>query len=583
MMEEYPMRAPGKIVFVLMVFQFSPFVFGDIDWQPTGKGGLESLDGGDGSTALTSKGGHKCLTMKEGAQPPSLFLYFGAAAQKDAAPEPVYVVVEYFDAALAGQITLEYDSRMGDTLRDKYRPAEQVWGGWLVGSRKWKTAVFCIEKPLLAHRQNLGADFRLGGTKLFVRSVRLTGVRPADVETLGALDLSVLKARVKIGEGGQLIIGGFDPPRKEDGPGVVRSLESALPAMKSLGVTSHEGYVRWNLCEPEPGIYDWSVYYAFVEVYRKYNIQWVPFLIVGSAYSLPEWYYKKPGSQGYVCLEHGEQSDVQSLWNPVLRGHVARFIEAFCEHYRDTGVIESILLGITGNYGEAIYIASGNDWTSDIYGPYHTHPGFWAGDPFAGEDFNQWLTAKYAVIAALNTAWKTSFKAFGDIKPFLRAEAPNDRGWLDFADWYIGSMNDYALFLMETTRRHFPRGDIYLCTGGHAPVEHGADFGEQCQLAAQVDGGVRITNEGSHYPGNFSLTRWVASAGRQYGAYFSFEPAGAVDAPGVIARVYNATASGAKGLHYYSPNLFGNAEASRNFERWGRFFTQRNPCVELAV
>jgi hypothetical protein len=318
-------------------------------------------------------------------------------------------------------------------------------------------------------------------------------------------------------------------------------------------------------------------------VYRKYGLKWVPFLIVGSAYSLPDWYYKKPGSQGYVCLEHGEESDVQSLWNPVLREHVSRFIKAFCDHYRDTGVIESILLGVTGNYGEAIYVATGNDWTADIHGQYHTHHGFWAGDKYAVEGFREWLERKYGNIETLSKAWGKPVAGFDGIKPFLRKDAPNDRAWLDFCDWYIGSMTEWSRFWLRETRNNFPKGGIYLCTGGHAPAEHGANFGDQCKAAAEVGGGVRITNEGSDYKANFSLTRWVASAGRQYGAYFSFEPAGEVKPEAVSARIYNATASGARGLHYYYPNLFGSADATENFVRWGKQFKQRSPIVEIAV
>ncbi|MCX5759852.1 MAG: beta-galactosidase [Candidatus Hydrogenedentes bacterium] len=218
---------------------------------------------------------------------------------------------------------------------------------------------------------------------------------------------------------------------------MVRALRGAVPSLKSLGVTSHEGYVRWNLCEPEEGRYDWSVYDAFVGVYKQTGLKWLPFLIIGSAYSLPDWYYKQPGSQGYVCLEHGEATDVESLWNPVLRGHVARFIQAFCEHYRTTGVLEGILLGVTGNYGEAIYVATGNDWTSDVHGPYHTHAGYWAGDPYAVKDFQKWLANRYADVAALNKTWGAQFAGFDAVKPFLRKDAPNDRAWLDFCKWYI--------------------------------------------------------------------------------------------------------------------------------------------------
>ena len=122
--------------------------------------------------------------------------------------------------------------------------------------------------------------------------------------------------------------------------------------MKALGVTSHEVYVRWNLCEVASGRWDWSVYDRYVEVYKKHGLKWVPFLICGSAYSLPDWYYKSPESQGYVCLEHGQESDVQSLWNPALREHVRRFIRAFCEHI---GVAKRDIGGVVGSETRSAY------------------------------------------------------------------------------------------------------------------------------------------------------------------------------------------------------------------------------------
>lgn len=545
--------------------------------------GLRALDGSDGRTTAVERGGAPCLTNRPESTPPAVYLYFDAdnARAADAAG-PLYVVVDYYGGGLGGVITLEYDSALGDAVFHVYRPCERRWGGWMTGEEGWKKAVFLLEKPRFAGRQNLGGDFRLGGVPLFVRSVSLTHELPADSERLEAEAAKALEPRVKIGAGGQFIVGGFDPVKRDD-DSAVRSLENAAPGLKALGVTSHEGYVRWNLCEIEPGRYDWSVYDAFVDVYRKYDLKWVPFLIVGSAYSLPAWYYKQPGSQGYVCLEHNEESDVQSLWNPALREHVARFIRAFCAHYGPTGVIEGILLGVTGNYGEAIYIASGNDWTADVYGPYHTHPGFWAGDPYAVKSLQGWLSAKYGTVEALNKSWGASHGAFEEVKPFLRDAAPNDRAWLDFCGWYIGSMTEWSRFWLQETRKGFPKGDVYLCTGGHAPAEHGSDFGEQCKIAAEIGGGVRITNEASDYAGNFTLTRWVASAGRQYGAYYSFEPAGTVTPEGVVARVYNATASGAKGLHYYYGNLFGSQAASENFVKWGGEFKQRQPIGEIYV
>jgi len=391
-----------------------------------------------------------------------------------------------------------------------------------------------------------------------------------------------IAADVQIGPGGELIIGGFDPSKPADADRLTKQLDEALPKLKSLGVTSHESYVRWNLCEPSEGQFDFAIYDKFVAVYKKHGFKWVPFIICGSPYSLPDWYYKKPGSQGYVCLEHNQESDVQSLWNPKMRDNVSHFLKAFCEHYRDSGVIESVLLGVTGNYGEAIYPATGNDWTADVHGKYHSHPGFWAGDPFAVKSFQEFVKKKYADNDKLITAWNSKTVDIANIKPFLQKDAPNDRAWLDMVDWYTASMTDYARFWLKETRKHFG-GEIYLCTGGHAPPQHGADFGEQCRIAAEVKGGVRITNEASDQAGNFTLTRWVASAGKQYGAYYSFEPAGGVTPAGVIARIYNATASGAHGLHYYYPNLMDNKQATANWEKFGDQFKQRKPIVEIAV
>ena len=541
------------------------------------------LSGADGVVVETHRGRRACVASKANQQPPSLFMYFGVAGTARAASDaPVYVEVTYYDNKPGVPLTLEYDSNAGDELGDKYRPAEEQWGGARFGKRIWKRAVFLLEQPRFAGRQNLGASFRIGGGDLVVHNVALHASRPSGLERLDDATPARLLSKTRIGADRHFIIGGFDIDGEKALAGQLRALRNALPPLRAMGLTSHEAYVRWNLCEPEPGRYDWSLYDAYVEVYREVGVKWVPFLIIGPAYSLPEWYYKQPGSQGYVCLEHGEESDVESLWNPVLRGHVANFIRAFCERYRDADIIESILLGITGNYGEAIYVATGNDWTANTHGEYHTHAGLWAGDPYARADFRRFLAEKYERIAGLNGAWNTAFEGFDIIEPFQRAEAPNDRAWLDFSAWYIGAMNEYAKFWVETARAHFP-GRIEICTGGHAPVEHGADFGEQCKIAAACGAGVRITNEGSDYRANFSLTRWVASAGQQYGAYYSFEPAGMVDENGVIARIYNATASAALGLHYYYPNIFGGEKSRNNFLRWAHKFRRSRPIVEVAA
>ena len=80
------------------------------------------------------------------------------------------------------------------------------------------------------------------------------------------------------------------------------------------------------------------------------------------------------------------------------------------------------------------------------------------------------------------------------------------------------------------------------------------------------------------------ITRWVASAGKHYGAYYGFEPAGAEDEVGIVARIYNATASGANQLHDYNPNVVSSQsriEAQRNHIAW--LFHVPKPIVPVAL
>jgi hypothetical protein len=60
------------------------------------------------------------------------------------------------------------------------------------------------------------------------------------------------------------------------------------------------------------------------------------------------------------------------------------------EHYSPQGIFESINLGISGDYGEAIYPAIGN-WPTK----YHSHPGFWCGDALAAADFRRAMSELY--------------------------------------------------------------------------------------------------------------------------------------------------------------------------------------------
>jgi len=169
------------------------------------------------------------------------------------------------------------------------------------------------------------------------------------------------------------------------------------------------------------------------------------------------------------------------------------------------------------------------------------------------------------------------------VATFLPDAAPSPRARADMVAWYVDAMTEWSEFWVASTRRHFPETEINLCTGGDANPFLGADFTAQALTIEPHDAGIRITNEASEYGSNFVVTREVATACRSLGVPYGFEPAGRVDELGVIARIYNATASGATHLQYYADNVLGKAEAMDSYRAWAGHLQRREPTVHAGV
>jgi formylglycine-generating enzyme required for sulfatase activity len=355
-----------------------------------------------------------------------------------------------------------------------------------------------------------------------------------------------------------------------------------LSRLKKLGATSIEQYVTWQTVE-DAGRDEWdfTLWDKSVAQMKNAGLKWVPFLIMGPAYALPKWYRESPDFEGLYCLEHNMPSKINSIWDENFHYYIDRFIARFAAEYRDSGIIEALLLGITGDFGEAIFPDWHGNWCTQIPNLYHSHAGYWCNDRFARKHYVKYMAAKYKDINVLNAAWGANYPAFSAIgfpvpvtggqenfridehtqaAKFDLSTPEKRRFFTDFTDWYRRSMEEYASFWMGCVRKHFPDTPIYLCTGGNAAAWHAADFAAQSKLAAAAGGGVRITNEASNYPLNFSVTNWVSSACRHYGAYASFEPAGMVTERGVVCRIYNVTAAGIIGLHMYVSNFYGSED-----------------------
>ncbi len=483
----------------------------------------------------------------------------------------LWVTVEFYPEAVA-VVGLQYDAA-GDegALAGRYVACEDSALGYRVG--EWMHFTFHVPHARLGNGQNNHSDFRLTPPHgVVIGKITVSTTKPDDYETTRAPRPEALEPyRVRIGEGFELTFGNDATP-------------ATAALYRMLGVTSIESYAHWQSVEPNArGEWDWSKWDEQAQVLRDVGLRWVPFLIAGCAYATPDWFRLSGSSHVYRCLEHGQDSYVQSLWNPELLPAVDHYLEAFAGHY-EPELIESVLLGVTGIYGESIYPAGPEGgWTADRTGTYHNHIGFWCADDLAKADFRRFLKERYSTIGALNDRWGTAYANFDAVEPFLPQDRPSDRAYLDFRHWYMGAMTDWSEAWVKSARRHFPKSEIYLCTGGDGNVMLGADFSAQTKRIAPLGAGVRITNEGSDYAANFAITRWVASAGKLYSAYYGYEPAAGVDANGVVARIYNAVASGCRQLHYYSNNVTGSKEAMDNFRANAGVTRARQPQVEVAV
>lgn len=337
--------------------------------------------------------------------------------------------------------------------------------------------------------------------------------------------------------------------------------DDVLAEFSKIGVTSLQSYLTWGEIEKKPGQIDFSSYDPLVEKLKKHDLKWVPFLLLGQDYATPQWFKDSSESVYFKCLQHKKESRAQSIWNPHLPKHIERFLKLVSDHYQDKEIFESILLGPSGDWGEAIYSAGGGYYTEN----FHTHADFWCADapPFQKQKitlkdslFRQARKMPNWLKVYLRRLAKFYQKTSGENRDFLSqdelysvTETDKDR-WINFVKWYFDSMTNFCEFWLKTARSYFPNTDIYLVTGGAGAPQAGADFSGQTKIAAKYNAGIRITNQGDNYPENFILTRLVSSAAKFYGSYYSTE--GINSDKGTVGRLFDAVSSGSRGIYYWA-------------------------------
>jgi hypothetical protein len=362
----------------------------------------------------------------------------------------------------------------------------------------------------------------------------------------------------------------------------ISALRELAPLAKALGFTAIEAYVRWDMVEPEQGRFDWSFYDAVVDELRPLGLKLFPLLIVGSAYALPDWFFRSEENVGFVCLEHGLSNPIQSIWSPYHRKHVTRFLQAFGAHYEPMKCLEAVRLGPSGNYGESQYPAAG-DW--GFHGEkMHLHIGMWAGDPYALGDFQQFLKRKYWTPDALSAAWGRTVSAFDDVRLKLPEQCVSRRERVDIYAWYTNSMSDWCEWWAVEARKAMPNTPIYQSAGGWGAAEIGTDYSAQTKSMLKIGGGIRLTNELDSFHQAYYATRLACTAARNYGIPLGFEPAMGHTARGTAGRIFNCVSNGGAHFFTYHGNVLGQQTSIASWlKHYPLFDYVHDPLVETAL
>ncbi|MBN1350306.1 beta-galactosidase [candidate division KSB1 bacterium] len=498
-----------------------------------------------------------------------------------------FLIIEHSDCDI-GLIQVTYDADVpDDPLKagsdPANQPAETGIGRTCLGTGKIRRALFRLEKPGFRHRQKLGADIRIAGANA-LRSVSLTtALEAGEWERVRSEIPDALEPRMKLNQPMQLVMAvGADARTLDELPDALDRMRDLCPVARLLGFNGVESYVKWNFVEPQKGRFDWHFYDAVVDEARKHQLKWFPLLIVGSAYTLPEWYFKSPENVGFKCLEHDKGNYIQTIFCDNQTPYVKAFLNAFGTHYEPKKALLGVRLGPSGNFGESQYPASG-EWGFK-WAAHHIHIGWWAGDEFAASHFQAFLKQKYASIAALNSAWDENYSAFEDIKPFIPQFAEVKRKRKDFIDWYVWAMTDWCEKWAIWSREAMPQTAIYQSAGGWGFVESGTDFTDQTKSMTLVNGGIRATNEDDSYIENFVFTRMMSSAARFYKVPFGTEPAGFNSARGVASRIFNVLVNNGQHLFFYFPNILHNDQAVEKWLELAPLLDQLSePLVEVAA
>ena len=205
------------------------------------------------------------------------------------------------------------------------------------------------------------------------------------------------------------------------------------------------GEFAWSRIEPEKGIYDWAWLDQAIETLHAQNLE----IVLGTPTATPPKWLVDSDPDMLAVDKHGRERQFGSrrhycFSSLTYRDQCARIVTAMAQRYGTHPAIKS--------------------WQTDNeYGCHDTIISF---SKAAHLSFQNWLTAKYNDVSALNTAWGNVFwsmeyRSFGEIDPPV--ETVTEANPAHRQDWARFSSDQVVAFDKVQTdiiRAHSPGRDV---------------------------------------------------------------------------------------------------------------------------
>jgi len=362
--------------------------------------------------------------------------------------------------------------------------------------------------------------------------------------------------------------------------------------VKSLGFSlSQTDSDHLTVNETAPGVWDWSSADAGLEACRKAGLRWQYF---PHWHWPPEWYRATDKFVPSTGLRSGRKLACMSLWSPDILPWFDHCYGAMAEHYGSgADPVAAIYVGIHGDFGETIFPMGFHPGERERFGPEGTGVAdFWCAAEPDRAAFRAWAHERYDSLEALNQAWGTDFADWNaaDYPPAaysneadVKSTPEARRRWLDFIDWYFGSMTQFTADVCRIARQHFPEATLVLPVGGGAEaLVYGQDNTALPKIAGELGVHIRSTHGGFQpFADNYStINRRIATASRFYGAPFWMEPPGSISATLEVSRIAESIACGSWGFWDWGSNPVAAADV---FREYSAFLTREKPVVDVAL